>query len=487
MKGRIVFGKKSTMSELWHREGGYREILKVALPLILSTSSHTIQIFVDRMFLAWYSADALAASVPASMTHFSLMSLFIGTVGYANTFVAQYTGANRPERVGASIWQAFYLAIFAGIMITLMSTLAEPIFNFAGHAPAVRAMEIDYFRILCFGSILMLISSATSCFYTGRGKTWAILWINVIATIVNILLDFAWIFGRWGFPEMGIRGAAFATVAAQGVAALIFVILILRPDNRRAYAILSAWRFEKDLFLRLLRFGLPAGLQFMIDMLGFTAVLFLIGRLGTQQLAATNLAFNINMLAFMPMIGFNIATTTLVGQNLGRNRPEMAVRVTWSAFYMTCLYMFLIALGYVVFPEAFLKPFTMNADPAEFEAVLPLVIVLLRFVALYSLFDTMNVIFSATLRGAGDTRFVLFASVSLCWLIMVIPAYLATEVFHLGLYAIWAATTLYVVLLGFTFLVRFLQGKWKSMRVIEPHTPTLILPTPEIPTAEVDT
>ena len=153
---------------------------------------------------------------------------------------------------------------------------------------------------------------------------------------------------------------------------------------------------------------------------------------------------------------------------------------------MAALYMIVVALAYVVVPGVFLGPFERNADPAEFAAIAPLAVILLRFVALYSVFDAMNIMFASTLKGAGDTRFVLGASLSLCWTVMVIPAYVASEVLHWGLYAIWSVMTVYVVLLGFVFLGRFLGGKWRAMRVIEPSPAPVMTTYPEVPAAEIE-
>lgn len=475
---------RTTFGNLWSRECGYRHVLVMAFPLIMSTGAWTVQHFVDRMFLSWYSADALAASLPAGMTFFTVASLFLGTVTYANTFVAQYVGAKKENRVGASIWQAMYLAMFAGLVLGSLYFLAEPLFNKVNHGPDITPLEIEYFRISCFGGIVMLIAPACSCFYSGRGKTWPIMWVNVLATALNLFLDYLWVFGYGGFPEMGIKGAAWATVASHAFSALLFIALLMQKEHRNRFGTLSGWRFDSDLFKRMIKFGLPAGFHFMVDMLSFTIVVLMIGRLGSLELAVTNMAFQINMLAFMPMIGFSITTSTLVGQNLGNNRPDLAVRATWSTYTMTFIYMFIIAMGYLFIPQVFIKPFGFNADPEDFAKMIPLAVVLMRFMAFYSLFDTMNLIFSSAVKGAGDTRYVLWVSFGLSWIMFVIPSYIVMNFLDKGIYTVWAIMTLYICVLGLVFLARFLGGKWKSMRVIEHPSP--VVPVPEIPTAGVD-
>lgn len=477
---------KKAIKNRWSREGGYREVLKLAFPLILSTGSWSIQHFVDRMFLTWYSPQAIAAATPAGILNFTFVCLFIGTATYVNTFVAQYHGAQRHHRIGPAVWQGLYFALLAGIVVLGLIPLAGPIFGLAGHQPAVRKLEVQYFRILCLGAAPVVAGSAVSGFFSGRGKTWTVMWVNFIATGVNIILDYALIFGHWGFPAWGIRGAAWATVASGCVSAAIFLGIMLRPRYRDRFATLKGWKPEKELFRRLLRFGFPNGVQFMLDMLGFALFIILVGRFGTVPLAATNIAFNINTLAFMPMIGCGMAVSILVGQRLGRGQPKLAARSTWSAFHLTIVYTTVFAFAYLLLPRLFILPFGAQANPEGFVAINHVVRVLLRFVALYCLFDTMNIIMAAAVKGAGDTRFVMTVSVLLSWTVMVIPSYLASIIFHWGLYAVWGFATAYISLLGIIFLLRFLGGKWQTMRVIEEIPRPIATALPEAPASEVE-
>ena len=323
----------------WSAPGGYREFLRIAFPLILSTASWSLQHFVDRVFLTWYSTEALAASLPAGMTSFVVVSLFLGTASYTNTFVAQYVGAGRPERVGAALWQGVYLSVLAGLACLAVAAAAEPLFAAVGHDPGVRAGEVVYFRILCYGVFPLILSTVLSCFYSGRGRTWTVLGVNAVATAVNVVLDYGLIFGRLGMPEMGIAGAAWATNASAAASALLFLALLSRPDYRRRFGTWSLWRLDAPLFARLLRYGGPSGLNFMIDIFAFSLFVLLVGRVGTLELTATNLAFNINSLAFMPLIGAGVGLSTMVGQRLGKDDPDGAEYCTWTGFHLAVGYM----------------------------------------------------------------------------------------------------------------------------------------------------
>ena len=211
-------------------------------------------------------------------------------------------------------------------------------------------------------------------------------------------------------------------------------------------------------------------------MAGFTAFVLILGRLGKVNLAATNIAFNINTLAFMPMIGFGIAVSVLVGRYLGKGRPDIASRSTYSGFFMTFIYMTAIAVLYVAVPEIFTAPFAARSDAALFPEIKRLTEILLRFVALYSIFDTMNIIFASALKGAGDTRFVMYMIVLVSAFVLVVPTYVLIMMLGYGVMAAWSVATVYVILLGFMFLLRFLQGSWKLMRVIEEKSVIHLIP-----------
>jgi len=455
------------LKKRWNSSGGYREVLVIATPLILSTATWSVQHFVDRMFLTWYSPEAIAAAMPAGMLHFSMVSIFMGTAGYVSTFVAQYYGAKRYNRIGPALWQGVYVSIIGGIIILFVIPFAGPIFSLVGHSPLVQQNEVTYFQILCLGGGVYAASYALSGFFSGRGKTWPVLWVNAATTAVNLILDYAIIFGHWGFPELGIRGAAIATVVAGVFSLLMFFALLCTGANDNKFHTIKGWRLEKDLFVRLLRYGFPSGVQFFLEMAGITVFVLVVGRLGVAGLVATNIAFNINTLAFMPMIGCGIAISVLVGQYLGANKPDLAQSAAYSGFHLTFVYMVSIAAAYVLVPDVFVAPFALRADPRGFAEIYDYSVILLRFVAVYSIFDTMNIIFCSAIKGAGDTRYVMLMTVILSLFVLIVPVYLVTVVFKLGLMVAWVFVTAYVTLLGVTYYLRFLGGKWKTMRVIE--------------------
>ena len=462
-----IQGTVRRVAARWQAEGGYGQVCTLAVPLILSTGAWTIQHFVDRMFLVWYSAEAIAAAMPAGLLNFTVMCVFIGTAHYVGTFTAQYYGARRYHRIGPALWQGLYVSALGGIVLACLAPCARSIFTLVGHDPVLRELEATYFRILCLGAAPAIASSALGGFFSGLGRPWPVVWVSVTATAVNLVLDYALIFGSWGLPEMGIVGAAVATVASGVCSFVMYMALVSTTRHDHAYHTLKGWRPERQLLFRLLRFGFPSGVHMFLEMAGFSLFLLLVGRLGVTELAATTIALNINNLAFMPMLGCGFAVSVLVGQNIGRGRPDLAQKSTYSAFHLTFLYMATVAAAYVLVPGLFIAPFASGTDPERFFDIFRLTVVLLRFVAVYSLFDTLNIVFSSAVKGAGDTRYVMAMLAVISAFVMVIPTFAAVVVFGYGLMAAWICASAYVIVLGFAFYGRFLGGRWKTMRVIE--------------------
>ncbi len=456
-----------TWKQRWCTEGSICELLLLAIPFILSTSFLTLQLFIDRALLSQASSDAVAAAMPAACLYWTLWTLLQNTANYATTFVAQYTGAGRPQRVGPAIWQALYFSVGAGIAFLGLIPLAGPLMSLGGHSPAVQELEVTYFRCLCFAALPALIVAAVNSFFAGRGDSWTVLLIDATGMSVNAVLAYSWISGHFGFPALGIAGAGWATVIGSSTSAVLGLTLLFRPKYRLLYCTLAGWRFERELFGRLMRYGLPNGLQWMLDGLVFTLFIFLVGRLGDVELAATTIAFAIYMVAILPVLGMGQAVSVLVGQRLGQDRPSLAERTTWTGLRMSLLYIGVMAVLYVLVPQLFLYLF--RSDDAKWPLVAVLVPVLLRFVSAYSLADCMTVVFCFALRGAGDTRFVTVVSFTLAWPLMVLPTW-ASWYYHWGLYWAWGFASAYILAQGLTFLLRFRAGKWKSMRVIERAT-----------------
>ena len=444
-----------------------KTLVALAWPLVVSNSFTTVQVFIDRLFLSWYDVDTATAAVLANTLFWLPYALLFPTAGYVATFAAQYTGAGRPRRVGPAVWQGIYFSVIAGLATLALIPLAEPIFRLIGHDPTIQALEVQFFRCLCWLALPGLLTATVSAFFSGRGQSTVVMAINLVGLVVTAALDYCLIFGRLGFPEWGLVGAGWATVAGASASAVLGLALMLRRRYREENATASGWRFEPALFLRFLRYGLPSAAQWALDMTAFTAFLVITGWFGTSELGATGLVLTINAVAFIPMLGVGQAVAVLVGRSLGEDRPDRAARMTWVGLAVAGGYMGALAVLYVSFPTVFIAPFQGDNDPAKWHAIADRVAILLWFVAAFSVFDAANIVLSFGLRGAGDTLFVSLVSLFLAWPVMVLPTWLAWK-YGWGLYWAWAFASVYICLQATCFLVRFRGGRWKTMRVIEP-------------------
>jgi len=405
----------------------------------------------------------------------------MGVSQYTTTIVAQYFGANDNAACGMATWQGVFFSLASYIAIVMFIPLGPPIFQWGGHPSEIIELEVRYFSILMWGGGLIPLQSALAGFFTGRGDTKTTMMANMIGNGVNAVLDYGLIFGKWGLPEMGLTGAALATVLASIVPVAILTGLFLKRENNKRFATHRV-RFDAPLFKKLLRYGVPAGLQFFLDIGCFALFVIIVGRLGEVELAVTNIALSIDMLAFMPVIGISIATSTLVGQSMGRKEPDLAEKTTYSALMMALAYMGFMAMIFVLFPGPLLGIFkTRGKEVQDFSVVLRYGRYLLIMVAIYSLFDALGIVFSAGLKGAGDTRFVMWTSVIAGWTFFVPPVYLTISVFHGGLILAWVWATLYIVLLGLVYCWRFRKGKWKTIDMIgERQEQAAIQPVPVV-------
>lgn len=458
----------------WSRPCGGREVLAVALPLMVQTAFWSIMWFIDRMYLMWYSRDSVAAALPAGMFFWTMICFPQGIASFVNTFVAQYYGAGRYQRIGAAVRHGIWFGCLTTPLFLLAIPLAPLIFRGAGATPEIVRQEVLYFQTLSLGAGALVISAAMSSFFTGRGLTVVVMLVDVAASLVNIVLDWVFIFGKLGLPEMGIAGAGLATAIANWSSVLIYWLLMRRPADRKTYA-LGVNRFDAELFKRLIRFGVPGGLPLLVEAIGFSLLIKQVSSIGSSEAAATALAFNVNAIAFVPLIGLGIAVSTLVGQKLGENQPDLAARATWTAVALAMIYTALFAMPLVGVPEWFLVLHAAQADASEFAPVRGLTIELFKFIILYCLFDALQIIFTGALKGAGDTRFILFTALVVSTLAIVL-GHACEERFEWGkhgwrLWGWWWVITGWVFALGIVYLFRFLQGKWKSMRVIEQELP----------------
>lgn len=447
----------------------WRQILAVAWPLIIANSFWNIQLTIDRVFLGNYSTEALGAAMAVMGVFWVPMAMLQGTASYIATFVAQYYGAKEEHKIGASVWQALYVSVIGGIGFLSMNFVSPWFFSWIGHVSTIQTLEIEYYNSLAFSALPTALVATVSGFFTGLGRTKTVIGINFVGLILNAVLDYALIFGHYGFSPMGIAGAGFATAAATYGAALFGLYLLFRQKYEQQYRVRSDWYFKPGLIRQFLKFGFPSGLQWAFEGMAFTVFLIIMGQLpnGEVALASSSIAVTVMMLSVLPSMGVAQAVMALVGQNLGNRNPKEASQITWDAVKICCLYMTVIGLSFYLIPEFYLSWFKNEENLSLWSQVNIMAPSILRIVAIFTAFDSVYLNISFALKGAGDTRFVSIVALLVPWPIMVLPAYLLRDQNQAVIWA-WSFVAIYSFITTMILLLRFRAGKWQTMSVISP-------------------
>lgn len=448
-----------------YAEGSYRELLLIAYPLILSTASATIMQFINRLFLAHYSPETLAACVPGGMLSFTFLCFFIGIANYTNAFVSQYFGKGRPARISVAVWQGVWLSLIAWVILLLLLPLGIFIISHSGHETAVQILEKEYFLILTVPGIITILNAVLAAFFTGRGKTKVTMAVNMGGNLICTILCYFLIFGWKFIPAMGIRGAGYASVIGQLFMTLAFVKLMMTKENKKKYRTNKLAGFNKDLFMRMVKYGTPNGVGFFLEMASFMAFVFIIGGLDTASLAASNILASINTISFMPVIGLGMSALTLAGKYIGMKRPDMVANIAYKGISLAMGYAVILGFFFFFFPQVFVNIFG-SGDSEVYARILELARHLMKVLAFFILFDGAGMVLSDVLRGVGDTKFQ-----------MCVASILAVFIFLPGVWycinvggdviAAWGWGAFYVFFLFMVYLTRFQAGDWRKIDILK--------------------
>ncbi len=441
--------------------------MRLAIPLIISAGSISLMNFTDRMILNVISPTAMSASMQGGMLFWTLISLPMSVAAYTNTFVSQYNGSGNFHRIGPVVWHGIGFGFLMMPLVMLLEPFGKSVFLFFGHDQSILAMECSYFRLVLLGSGAVIASEAAASFFYGRGKMKVVMNVNIFCVFVNLYLDICWVFGLFGFPRWELEGAAIATSVAQWIRLALFVGLMFLSDwGEKRYHLISGLKFDWPLFKRLMYYGFGSGVHICLDTLCFSMFVFLVGGLGAVAYNATTIAFTLNTFTFLPIVGTGITVATMVGNQLGYNRPDLSERAVYTAVSIGTFYVLMFGFVFLCFPDFLLSWFKTGGAAEGAEETYAAAKYLLRFVAFFLAFDAFGIIFSSAIKGAGDTKFVFAVTVFLAP-VTPVACFLGIHFFGLGLYWCWIVMTAWVLLTGVIFFVRFRQGRWKKMRVIE--------------------
>lgn len=456
--------KKRYFSD-YHKLGGIKELLILALPMIISTACDGVMTFTDRLFLARVGSEQMNAAMGGGVTMQMLMFFFTGVTGYTTALAAQYFGANQKSSTTVAAFQAIIVAIVAWPIILLLKPFTSLYFQFM-HIPTAQIdYQIEYLNILAWGSVFGMLRYTLGCYFVGIGKTKIVMLATITAMLTNVVLDYILIFGKLGLTPMGVSGAALATVLGSVSATIMLTIAYLNKSNREEFEVMHSFRFNWDIMKRLLRFGYPAGLEMFLNFFAFATMISLFYSRGDQAATATTIMFNWDMVSFIPLLGIEVAVTSLVGRYMGAGRPQVAHRAALSGIKAGLFYSTVILILFLLIPEALVRLFHPNSYNIVFEEAVQIAVTMVKLAAIYVLVEAVMVALVGALRGAGDTLFTMIASVSAHWLFVPI-LYLSLNQFNLSIELSWLMIIIAYLLFCSVLVIRFQNGKWKLIKVI---------------------
>ena len=437
-----------------------RELLTLAWPIVISRSSQVVVGVADAVMVASLGEAALAATTTGALNTFTLFILPMGIVFIVSSFASQLTGAG--DHAGARRYGFYGLAVAA--LTQLVAVAAIPLIPMAiaqlDYSPEVRRLILDYLRLRLLSGGAAIGLEALGNYYGGVGNTRLPAAANVLAMLLNVLGNWILIGGHLGAPALGVAGAALAstisTVLAFALLLLCFLFGIGTPGG---------WikvRLSVVELGRTLRFGIPSGLNWFLEMLAFSFFINVVFvGLGTTSLAAMMSVMQVNSVAFMPAFGVASAGAILVGQAIGAGQPDHVPKLVRLTLLVTCTWQGLVGLAYAAMPRLLLAPFTKpGVDAALFVAVGRRILLL---AAAWQIFDAIANTIAEALRAAGDTAFTLWARVAVAWLVFVPGVLVTVRYFGGGDAAATAWVAAYIALLALILGLRFRSGAWRRI------------------------
>ncbi len=446
--------------------GGVRELMAVAMPMVVSHACDTVMTFTDRLFLSRLGPEEMNAAMSGGLTSFMMMTFFMGLIGYTTALVAQYLGSGRKDRCAVATTQAMLVCLAAYPLILLAKPLVILLFENSGISAEQLVCQKQYFGILVYAAIVGLLRTCLSSFFSGIGKTRMVMVAAAVAMVMNIGLNYVLIFGKLGMPEMGIRGAACGTIIGGVCGLAVLVAAYLWPSNRREYGIVQSLRFDREAMGKLLWFGYPAGVEMFLNLLAFTAMILAFHAHGPVTATATTIMFNWDLVSFLPLIGVEIGVMSLVGRYMGAGDPDTAHRAVISGLKIGWVYSSVILVLFVFFPHALAMMFEPSEPDAVFDQAVPTAVFMIRTASLYVMIEAVVVVFSGALRGAGDTFWAMCISVSLHWILLPI---LIVMLHLLGMSpeSAWVVIVLTFLSFSYLFYLRYRSGRWREIRVVQ--------------------
>jgi len=433
-----------------------RRILTLAIPVVTANVAQTLMGLVDTLMVGQLGTQSLAAVGVATLLFSAVASTLKAYDVPVQTWTAHRVGAGRDAEVGEVLGTAGAVTILLGAGVTALGLWRpETWMGFVAQDDTVHRLGGEYLRWRVLGAIPFMLTFQLRAVYDGIGWTRVGMGVGVGMNVVNVLLNWVLIFGKFGAPALGVKGAAIASALSSALAVAAFLVLMMRPSVRHRFRFLSLSNWRPALLRPMTRVAWPAGVQVLGALMAVLVFFAILGRISTVAVAAGNVVFRIAALSFMPGIGVGVAVQTLVGQSLGGGDPRGAVRAGWGGVMLAVLLMGAFSVAFLFTPGWLMGLFAR--DEALIRAGTPI----LRMMGLVQIFDAVGLTLAGGLKGAGATRAVMLTDVLTAWLLFLPGVWFFGIHLDLGLNGAWIGVLVwfFVYAVGITWL--FVRADWR--------------------------
>ena len=432
--------------------------------MVVSQGTFAVMIFTDRYFMSQIDPANMAAALGGGVASFFSFCFFLGVLAYANALTAQYLGAGEREKCPRVVTQGLLMTLMSLPFLTLITLLVAGIFEGMGHEPEMVELERTYYLILMSGVLVTLSKVCISSYFAGIGRTYVVMICDVFGLVVNVPLCYVMAFGKLGFPALGIVGAGISTVIATILAFLLFVAFYFHRRHREEFGVMRSFVLDTKILRRYWRLGFPSGLEMFLNVAAFNLFLLMFQSYGIAEAASAAIVFNWDILSFVPMIGLNLGIISLVGRFVGARNMERVNEVMTAAFTLGLSYSAMLAVIYISWRYPLVEVF---APPSgDFTAIRELSSFMMIGLSSYVMADAVILVSGGILRGAGDTRWLMVASVSLHWA-MLVAQFFIIRVLKLSPDVSWIAFCVLVFSIALVYALRLRSPQWRAPEALE--------------------
>ncbi|HEY2881099.1 MAG TPA: MATE family efflux transporter [Pirellulales bacterium] len=440
----------------------WKALVRLSVPIIAANILQVGYQLTDTFWVGRISAQAVAAVSLCFPINFLCISLGGGLPIAGTVLIAQFRGKGDDRAVNHVAGQTLLLCLAVALVLaTVGFVFSNPIIRFMGAAPDVLPDGVRFLQVTFLGFIFVFGFFAYQALMRGLGTVYPPMFIVLATVILNFILDPFFIFGFGPVPAMGVAGAAMATLCTQAVATFIGLYLLTRKQTG-IHLHLSDFRPDWKIIGTLVKVGAPASIEQSTQALGMTLMMLLVSTFGTNPVAAYGIGTRVLSCAIIPAMGLSIATSTLVGQNIGANRMKRAVQTC----NISCAIIFgvLVTASLIFYFAA--QPVTEFFIPKGGEAIDESV-VFIRIISVSFGFIGLQQVLTGTLRGAGDTFAPMLLAIISLWVLRFPLAYVLSKHTQMGAAGIWWAVTISIIASAVLAFIYYLRGTWKQRRLLD--------------------